>query len=139
MNIKYPYALLDQCGSTDRVKFTVKEDGSGIILEELKIEERLFSCKIIQCNGEPLYRPINWGKVNPGAGQAGIYRIKEKEGNAEKVALITDYRAAEGDWRIFIGLIAKDEEGLRKKILSSTKADGYYNYMSGFLDYLGCL
>ena len=117
--------LLDYGGSVNKkVEYKIKEDGSGIELKsfelgglKLKVEQ------VIQ------YRPWNWGKIIPGAGQVGIYKLRLPDGG-EKFALIKDYKAAEGDWRIFLIYLTNTERELKDKLW----VDG--NYGALFIDYL---
>ena len=134
-NIKFPYALLDQSGPSDGVKFTIKKDGSGIELEKFKIGQEQYTCTIIQYKGKPLYRAIKCGKIKLGAAQAGVYKIKGEKEKTKKVALIMDYMVYGGGRRIYVERIAKNEEEMRTQILSLIKTDGYHEYMDEFSDY----
>ena len=89
--------LYDYGGYVDKnVGFEIAPDESGIILNQFDFEGETF-----QVLERTEYEPWNAGLVNPGAGQVGIYEVKDEEGN-EYTAEIKDYRAAEGDWRIFL-------------------------------------
>ena len=118
-------SLLDYGGSINKkVKYRIKEDNSGIELESFELEGlELKVEKVLQ------YRPWNWGEVNPGAGQVGIYKLRLPDGR-EKFALIKDYRAAEGDWRIFLIYLTDTERELKDKLW----VDGRYG--ATFMDYL---
>lgn len=45
------------------------------------------------------YKAWRWGEMVKGAGQMGIYKLKDQKGNVY-FAVIKDYRAIEGDWGI---------------------------------------
>jgi hypothetical protein len=74
------------------------------------------------------YKPWNFGTVNPGAGQLGIYELMASNGKTYFV-LIKDYRAFEGDWRIAL-LMIKDTEMEMKYELQVNKLG------LSFMDYL---
>ena len=75
------------------------------------------------------YEPWQGGTRNPGAGQVGIYQLKDSNGQ-EKFALIKDYRAAEGDWRIFLINLKESERELKDDL----EMDRTYGL--SFMDYL---
>ena len=112
--------LLD-CGGrvNHNVKFRIKSDRSGIELYGFDLDGiEYIVIETIQ------YRPWNFGMILPGAGQLGIYKIKGADEN-EKFALIKDYRAAEGDWRISLLKITKTEEEMRNEL----KTDETYRWI----------
>ena len=118
-------ALLDYDGEVNKdVNFQLKPDNSGINLEGFSLDgiEQIVE-EVLQ------YRPWNFGMVNPGAGQLGIYRLKGLD-NQEKFALVKDYRAAEGDWRIFLINITQTEKEMKDALVVDE------NYGLVFMDYL---
>ena len=118
-------ALLDYDGEVNKdVNFQLKPDNSGINLKGFSLDgiEQIVE-EVLQ------YRPWNFGMVNPGAGQLGIYRLKGLD-NQEKFALVKDYRSAEGDWRIFLINITQTEKEMKDALVVDE------NYGLVFMDYL---
>ena len=101
--------LLDYGGTVNEdVDFGIKKGYSGIDLKgfcldgvKMEVEE------VIE------YEPWCWDQKRPGSGQIGLYKVKS--GDVKRYAVIKDYRAAEGDWRIFLlGLTETEAEGRKK-------------------------
>ena len=118
-------ALLDYGGRVNKgVSYQIKEDNSGILLKSFEWDgSKMKVIEIIQ------YVPWNFGSVNPGAGQLGIYEVVDHSGKKHFV-LIKDYRATEGDWRIML-INIKDTE---REIKNDLALDGTYGF--SFMDYL---
>ncbi|MDK2849578.1 MAG: hypothetical protein PWP03_585 [Candidatus Woesearchaeota archaeon] len=68
--------------------------------------------------------------INPGVRQLGIYRLRVPTLDQEKFALIKDYRATEGDWRIFLIHLTETEDELKNKLMEDR------NYRLIFMNYL---
>ncbi len=119
--------LLDYGGSVNKkVEYSINEDKSGIYLKgfvvsardlyvvnpDLKIEGIAIGDIEFKVLDIIQYKPWNYGKVNKGAGQMGIYKLKDQKDNIY-FAIIKDYRASEGDWRIMLVNIENSELGLK--------------------------
>ncbi len=106
--------LLDQGGKVNaEVNYEVKPDGSGISLKGFKLDG--LEMKVVEVIA---YEPWNFGKLNPGAGQLGIYRLTTASGE-ERYALIKDYKAYEGDWRILLVMLQNSERALIEGLMNS--------------------
>lgn len=100
--------LLDYGGTIDlKVDYRINENGSGIYLKGFKLGIHEWTVEeVVQ------YKPWQWGTRNPGAGQMGIYKLKDQNG-IEAWAVIKDYRALEGDWRISLVRLENNEQELK--------------------------
>lgn len=136
--------LLDYGGTVDKeVNYRINEDRSGIYLNgftlssediekikssikgivfPIKGEVRLTVVEIIS------YKPWNFGKFNKGSGQMGIYKLKDRIGG-EYFALIKDYVASEGDWRIAIQYITNTEKELKNYLMGSREGTDFQDYL----------
>lgn len=120
-------SLLDYGGTTNKsVEYSMNEDESGIYLKGFVLSAK--GLCVVNSNLKILgivldnvefkvleiiqYKPWRWGKVNKGAGQIGIYKLKDQKDNIY-FAIIKDYRAMEGDWRIAIIHIEDSEQELK--------------------------
>lgn len=134
-------SLLDYEGTVDKnVDWHMNESYSGICLNGFKISAEEMATvtggKVRKEDGDfditvvktVQYKPWRFGKTKPGSGQMGIYKIKDQNGK-EWYALIKDYRAFEGDWRIMLMLVTKTEQGMKDEL--TTDELGFL-----FMDYL---
>jgi hypothetical protein len=138
-NMEREISLLDYEGSTDKnVDYRIKENFSGIELKGFM----LTAGEMLEFTGESIrdgsieltvekaiqYKPWNFGNVKKGAGQLGIYQLK---GSNDKTyfALIKDYRAFEGDWRIMLVMLKDKERDLKNELIED-------RYGFSFMDYL---
>lgn len=118
--------LLDYGGKTDKnIDYRIKNNFSGIELKGFL----LTAGEMLEFTGDSIrddtiefavektiqYKPWNFGKVNPGAGQLGIYQLKGSNGKVY-FALIKDYRALEGDWRILLIMLKNNERDLKDEL-----------------------
>jgi hypothetical protein len=95
---------------TEDTKFTVLPAGNGIHL----IEVRQFGMTL-KVTRVLSYEPVAFGKQNPGAAQMGVYELKSEDGTTF-YAIIRDYRAYEGDWRVVLeGEIAGSIDDLKSQ------------------------
>lgn len=107
-DMEYEISLLDYGGETNKsVMYVINEDESGIILDsfelnglKLRVKERMS------------YEPWRFGRINKGSGQLGVYKLETTRGKTY-FAVIKDYIAAEGDWRIMLVNIRESEWELR--------------------------
>jgi hypothetical protein len=107
-DMEYEVSLLDYEGKINKcVNYVINEDGSGINIGsfelgglELRVKDRMS------------YEPWNYGRVNKGSGQIGVYKL-ETPGGKEYFAVIKDYIAMEGDWRIALVNIRESEWELK--------------------------
>jgi len=83
-------------GKADFESLNVKGINLGIRLKSFELDGKRWS---VLATRE--YKPWNFGCVNPGAGQIGKYVVCDEPGKYF-LATIKDYRAIEGDWRIFL-------------------------------------
>lgn len=116
--------LYDYGGTVNQgVDFQVKTDGSGIDLKVFELDGvRLTIEEVLQ------YQPWNFGKVTPGGGQMGIYRVHDPVGS-EHFALVRDYRAHEGDWRIFLLKVTDTERQMKNELMMSPDALTFTDYL----------
>lgn len=107
------------------VNYRIKDNNSGIDLkgfmltteemlnitgEDIRDETIEFTVeKVIQ------YKPWDFGRYTPGAGQMGIYELKASNGGTYFV-IIKDYRASEGDWRIMLLMIKETESDIKYEL-----------------------
>jgi hypothetical protein len=81
---------------------------SGIVLTQLEVDNVTY--EVVRTLA---YVPWNFGKINPGAGQLGVYELEDSSGKKAYV-LIKDYRSAEGNWKvILVGKIHETEQQLK--------------------------
>lgn len=121
-------SLLDYKGTINKnVNYRVNDFDSGILLEGFKLTAEDMS----DMTGRPIregdkdfeftvekgiqYKPWNFGNVTPGAGQIGIYQVKDQRGKTW-YALVKDYRAFEGDWRIMLLLMTETEHEMKGEL-----------------------
>lgn len=123
-DMKYEESLLDYGGKTNRsVVYRVNEDRSGIYLEAFALGGLVLHVKDIIS-----YNPWNFGRVNKGSGQVGVYRLEDQNGNMY-FAMIKDYRASEGDWRIMLVNIRNSEHALKSWLqMNSTYGFSFMDY-----------
>lgn len=137
--MKREISLLDYGGSTDKnVDYRIKGDFSGIDLkgfvltagEMLEITGESISDGTIEFTVERViqYNPWNFGKVTPGAGQIGIYELKASNGKTY-FALIKDYRAFEGDWRIMLEMVTKTESEMKHDLQVDKLGFAFMDYL----------
>ncbi len=125
-NMEREISLLDYSGTTNKnVKYHINEDGSGIYL-------RGFDLGSLQMKVDDIvsYKQWQWGKITKGSGQVGVYYLSDQKGK-EYFALIKDYRAMEGDWRIAL-VNMRDNEAEFKQWLEANET-----YGKDFSDYWG--
>lgn len=124
-DMKYEVSLLDYGGKTNRsVVYRVNEDRSGIYLDAFALGGLVLHVKDIIS-----YKPWNYGNVHKGSGQVGVYRLEDVSGRIY-FAMIKDYIASEGDWRIVLVNIRNSEQALKSWLqMSST-------YGLSFMDYI---
>lgn len=136
-------SLLDYGGSTNKsVEYGINEDRSGIYLKgfvlsiddihainpDLKIPEIAMGNIGFKVLITIQYKPWQWGKVNRGAGQIGIYRLRDHEDNIY-FAIIKDYRASEGDWRIAMIHIERSEQELKDWLMCDRIGTTFIEYI----------
>lgn len=126
---KREISLLDYKGTVNKnVDWRINEDSSGIYINGFRInaeemaavtggkvkkEDDDFELTVVKTIE---YRPWRFGTITPGSGQMGIYKIKDQNGK-EWYALIKDYRAMEGDWRIIMILVTKTEQDMKEELM----------------------
>lgn len=132
-------SLLDYGGSTDKnVDYRIKDNFSGLELkgfvltagEMLEITGESIRDGTIEFTVERIiqYKPWNYGKVTPGSGQMGIYELKASNGKTY-FALIKDYRAFEGDWRIMLDMIKNSEIEMKQELQVDTIGFTFMDYI----------
>lgn len=132
-------SLLDYGGSTDKnVDYRIKEDYSGIELKGFV----LTAGEMLESTGESIregtieftverviqYKPWNFGKVNPGSGQMGIYELKASNGKTYFVP-IRDYRTFEGDWRVMLLMIKNTEMEMKGELMVNQLGYTFTDYL----------
>lgn len=132
-------SLLDYGGSTDKtVDYRIKENHSGIDLKGFA----LTAGEMLEITGESIrdgtieftveriiqYKPWNYGTVTPGSGQLGIYELKASNGKTY-FALIKDYRAFEGDWRIALVMVANTEREMKSELQVNKLGLSFMDYL----------
>lgn len=124
--IEIETSLLDYGGTTDKnVDYRIADDFSGIELKGFDLDGHKWTVE------ETIdYRPWNYGKVTPGSGQMGIYMLVDQNG-VEACALIKDYRAFEGDWRIMIVRLEPNEMELKQWLMIDKLGYTFYDYLFG--------
>lgn len=124
-DMKYEESLLDNGGRTNRsVVYRVNEDKSGIYLEAFE-----FGGLVLHVKDIIRYVPWNFGKVHKGSGQVGVYRLEDSAGKIY-FAMIKDYIASEGDWRIMLVNIRDSEHALKGWLqMSSTYGLSFMEYI----------
>lgn len=65
-----------------------------------------------------IYKPWNFGRVHKGSGQLGVYKLKSQEGKIY-FAMIKDYIASEGDWRIMLINIRDSEHAIKNWLMTN--------------------
>lgn len=105
-NMKYEISLLDYDGKTNKAVVCTNY-GDSISLHSFELNGMTFHVK-----ERMSYEPWNYGRFNKGSGQLGVYKL-ETPGGEEYFAVIKDYMAYEGDWRIFLVNIRESEWELR--------------------------
>lgn len=132
-------SLLDYGGNTDKnVDYRIKEDHSGIDLKGFV----LTAGEMLEITGEDIrdgtiefiverviqYKPWNYGKRTPGAGQLGIYESKASNGKTY-FAMIKDYMAFEGDWRIMLEIIKNTEREMKNELQLNELGLSFMDYL----------
>lgn len=105
-DMKYEISLLDYHGETNQAVVCTNY-GDSVNLHSFELNGMAFRVK-----DRISYEPWNYGCVNKGSGQLGVYKL-ETPGGKEYFAVIKDYIATEGDWRIILVNIRESEWGLR--------------------------
>ena len=124
-DMKWEASLLDYGGQKNRsVVYRVNEDRSGIYLEAFE-----FGGLVLHVKDIIKYNPWRFGKVHKGSGQVGVYRLEDSAGKIY-FAMIKDYIASEGDWRIFLVNIRNSEHELKGWLMMSA------TYGFAFSDYI---
>ncbi len=114
IDMKYEIGLLDDKGRINKgVVHRVNEDRSGIYLEEFELEGLKLHVEDILS-----YKPWNYGRVHKGSGQLGVYKLKSQEGKIY-FAMIKDYIAYEGDWRIMLVNIRDSEQAIKSWLMTN--------------------
>ena len=133
-------SLLDYGGKTNKnVDWRVNDNNSGIVLNGFRLNAEDISKATIgkdigagdvEFTVEEViqYVPWNYGKVTPGSGQLGIYKVKDDRGN-EKYALIKDYRAFEGDWRIMLLFMTDTEHEMKEELMMDRIGMTFMEYL----------
>lgn len=107
-DMEYEISLLDYGGATNKnVIYRINEDRSGIYLEAFELGGLRLRVKDIMS-----YKQWKFGRVNKGSGQVGSYKLEDQNGRLY-FAVVKDYIAAEGDWRIALVNIRGSEWELR--------------------------
>jgi len=113
-DMEHEISLRDYGGSTNKnVIHRVNENRSGIYLEAFELGGLRLRVKDII-----VYKQWNWGHYNPGAGQVGVYKLEDQNGKLY-FAVIKDYVAHEGDWRIMLINIRDSEQALRHWLMTN--------------------
>lgn len=122
--IEVETSLLDYGGTTNKnVDYIIHPDRSGIELKGFELNDHIWTVgEVIQ------YRPWNFGRITPGSGQLGIYKLVDQNG-VEAWALIKDYAAFEGDWRIMIERLEPNEEELRQFLMMDQIGATFYEFL----------
>lgn len=136
-------SLLDYGGTTNKsVEYSLNEDRSGIYLKgfALSIDDIHVVNPALKIPGIVMgnvgfkvlaviqYKPWQWGKVNRGAGQIGIYKLQDHEDHIY-FAVIKDYRASEGDWRIAMIHIESSEQELKDWLMCDRIGTTFIEYI----------
>ncbi len=131
--------LLDYLGSVDKnVDYRIKDNFSGIELKGFKLS----AGEMLSVTGETIrdetieftvnkiiqYKPWQFGNNVPGAGQLGIYSLEGSNGNIY-FALIKDYKALEGDWRIMLVMITNSERELKEELMVNELGISFMDYL----------
>ncbi len=120
------FYLLDNGVQTNDcdTKYEVKEDDSGINLESFNIDHQ-------RMNVEEVIEYVAWnaGKFNPGAGQLGIYRLREVLHGAEQYALIRDYRTVYDNWSIVLMDVTETESKMKDELAVDTWGLSFTDYL----------
>ena len=106
------------------VDFRPKGDGSGINLRRFEFDG--VEMEVVETLE---YRPWSFGQVTPGAGQIGVYRLRNPDGQ-ESFALVKDYSKAGGNLVICLLLLEPTEQDIKHRL----KED--HEYGSVLRDYL---
>lgn len=114
-DMKYEISLLDYGGETNKdVVHKINEDRSGIYLESFVLGG--LRLRVIDTIS---YKPWNFGNVHKGSGQVGVYKLEDDAGKIY-FAMIKDYIAHEGDWRIMLTNIRDSERALKIWLSTNT-------------------
>lgn len=105
-DMKYEISLLDYDGETNK-GVVCTNYGDSVNLHSFVLNGLMFHVK-----DRISYEPWKYGRVNKGSGQLGVYKL-ETSGGRTYFAVIKDYIAFEGDWRIVLVNIRESEWGLR--------------------------
>jgi hypothetical protein len=139
MNIQREISLLDYGGKTDKnVDYRIKENYSGIDLKGFV----LTAGEMLEITGESIrdgtieftvervvqYKPWNYGTVTPGSGQMGIYELRASNGKTY-FALIKDYRAFEGDWRVMLVMTTRTEREMKDELQVNKLGLSFMDYL----------
>jgi hypothetical protein len=118
-DMEYEIGLLDYGGKTNKnVSYVINEDMSGIILDSFELNGLKLHVK-----ERMSYEPWNYGRANKGSGQVGAYKLETPNGKLY-FAVIKDYIASEGDWRIALVNIRENDWELR----SWLQTNGVYGF-----------
>lgn len=105
-NMRDEISLLDYNGRINKAVVCTNY-GDSISLHSFELNGMTFHVK-----ERIIYEPWNFGRVNKGSGQLGVYKL-ETPGGKEYFAVIKDYMAYEEDWRIVLVNIRESERELR--------------------------
>lgn len=145
MAINQEVSLLDYKGTINKnVDWSTNENKSGIYLKGFKINAEEMAqvtagnVKVIKEDNDNdfeftvediiQYKAWNYGKMTPGAGQLGIYKVKDKKGNTRFV-LVKDYRAYEGDWRIMLLFMTETENEMKGELMMDSLGMTFMDYL----------
>jgi hypothetical protein len=116
-DMKYEISLLDYEGEINKGVLCTNY-GDCMSLRSFELNDMTFHVK-----ERISYEPWNFGRIKKGSGQLGVYKL-ETSGGETYFAVIKDYIAFEGDWRIVLVNIRESEWDL-KSWLQMSKAYGF--------------
>lgn len=107
-DMEYEISLLDGEGIINKnVSYVINEDKSGIVLDSFELNGLKLHVK-----ERMSYELWRFGIVNKGSGQVGAYKLETPDGKLY-FAIVKDYIATEGDWRIMLVNIRESDLELR--------------------------
>lgn len=110
-DVEYEIGLLDKGNVNKNVSYVINEDRSGIIIDSFELN----GLKLV-VKERIVYKPWRFGKINKGSGQLGVYKLQTPNGHVY-FALIKDYVAMEGDWRISLVNIREKERDIKSALM----------------------
>ena len=97
---------------TENTAFEILPANDGIKL--IEVREAGMTLRVSKVMS---YKPFAFGEQNPGTAQIGVYRLMSRDGRMF-YAMIRDYRACEGDWRIvLVGELAESFDDLKGQVM----------------------